>query len=58
MMQALSIEPLGEEHWDAVRRIYLEGIATGDATFQESAPGWEEWDAEHLKVSADRCKGQ
>lgn len=35
-------------HWEAVRAIYLEGIATGNATFQQSAPAWEEWDAGHL----------
>lgn len=35
-------------HWDAVRSIYLEGIATGNATFQQSAPAWEEWDVGHL----------
>jgi len=25
-------------HWEAVRKIYEEGIATGNATFQTSAP--------------------
>lgn len=33
--------------WDAVRAIYLEGIASGDATFETDAPAWEEWDAAH-----------
>jgi phosphinothricin acetyltransferase len=36
------------EDWPAVRSIYLEGIATGNATFAQSAPDWEEWDAGHL----------
>lgn len=31
-----------------VLRIYSEGIATGDATFETSAPGVEEWDKMHL----------
>jgi phosphinothricin acetyltransferase len=35
--------------WPAVRAIYEEGIATGDATFQRHAPTWEEWDAGHLR---------
>lgn len=35
-------------HWEEVKRIYLEGIATGHATFQVSAPEWEEWDSSHL----------
>ena len=34
--------------WEAVRAVYLEGIATGDATFETEAPGWEKWDAAHL----------
>lgn len=35
--------------WDAVRSIYLEGIATGNATFETDAPTWEAWDSAHLK---------
>jgi L-amino acid N-acyltransferase YncA len=35
--------------WPAVREIYEQGIATGDATFDTEAPGWEQWDAGHLK---------
>jgi L-amino acid N-acyltransferase YncA len=35
--------------WESVRAIYLEGIATGNATFARSAPAWEDWDADHLK---------
>ncbi|WP_345951237.1 N-acetyltransferase family protein [Mucilaginibacter sp. PAMB04274] len=31
-----------------MRRIYLEGIATGQATFQTDAPQWEDWDKSHL----------
>ncbi|MCU7548193.1 GNAT family N-acetyltransferase [Chitinophagaceae bacterium LB-8] len=38
-------------HWPQVRAIYLEGIATGQATFQQSAPSWEEWDRGHLPHS-------
>jgi phosphinothricin acetyltransferase len=34
--------------WPAVREIYLAGIATGNATFETSAPEWAEWDAAHL----------
>jgi phosphinothricin acetyltransferase len=36
------------EDWLSVRAIYLEGIATGNATFEQSAPEWEAWDAGHL----------
>lgn len=36
------------EDWPRVRAIYLEGIATGNATFEQSAPEWDMWDAAHL----------
>jgi L-amino acid N-acyltransferase YncA len=36
------------EDWPAVRAIYLEGIATGNATFEEAAPEWDKWNAGHL----------
>jgi L-amino acid N-acyltransferase YncA len=38
------------EDWDAVRSIYLEGIATGNSTFEQSAPDWEAWDQGHLEM--------
>lgn len=44
------VEGMTAEDWPAVRAIYLEGIATGDATFEKSAPGGAAWDAAHLKT--------
>ncbi len=44
----IEIAPLTSSHWDAVRTIYLEGIATENATFQQAAPPWPEWDKSHL----------
>jgi phosphinothricin acetyltransferase len=35
--------------WKAVRRIYLEGIATRQATFEEKAPTWREWNESHRR---------
>ncbi len=35
-------------HWEDVRTIYLQGIATKQATFQKEAPTWEEFDQAHL----------
>nr|GFD51450.1 hypothetical protein [Tanacetum cinerariifolium] len=35
----------------AVRAIYEQGIATGQATFTTEAPSWEEWDRSHLAHS-------
>ncbi len=46
-----AIAALTLEHWPAVRRIYEEGIATGDATFETSAPDWEAWNDGHLAHS-------
>jgi len=44
------ITPMTPDDWPQVRAIYLEGIATGDATFEVEAPAWEQWDAGHLPV--------
>ena len=43
------IAPLLPQHWPAVARIYAEGLATGDATFETEVPDWERWDAGHLR---------
>jgi L-amino acid N-acyltransferase YncA len=43
----ISIRTLLPSDWPAVRVIYLEGIATGNATFETEAPEWERWDAAH-----------
>jgi phosphinothricin acetyltransferase len=40
MAPPLSVEPMRPEDWPAVRAIYLEGIATGNATFETEAPDW------------------
>jgi phosphinothricin acetyltransferase len=41
---------MAPEHWEDVRRIHVEGIATGEATFEtDSAPDWETWSAEHVE---------
>ena len=44
----LLIEPMAPGDWPAVRAIYEEGIAGGDATFETRAPDWETFDAAHL----------
>ena len=42
------IDSLLTQDWEFVRAIYLEGIATGQATFETEGPDWERWDAGHL----------
>jgi L-amino acid N-acyltransferase YncA len=34
--------------WPAVQRIYAEGIAGGNATFESEVPPWPVWDGKHL----------
>ena len=43
------IETMRPEDWPAVRVIYLEGIATGNATFETEAPSWDAWDTAHAR---------
>ena len=37
--------------WEAVRAIYLNGIAAGNATFETEAPDYETWNRNHLKFA-------
>lgn len=46
MIQIIEMNPA---HWESVERIYLEGIATGQATFQQASPSWQEWDQSHTQ---------
>jgi L-amino acid N-acyltransferase YncA len=43
------ILPMPPELWPAVREIYREGMATGNATFETEPPDWKKWDASHRK---------
>jgi L-amino acid N-acyltransferase YncA len=44
------LEPMSPADWESVRAIYREGIASGNATFEQSAPQWEQWDEGHLRA--------
>src|SRR5580704_15702929 len=46
--RTVEISALSPHDWPSVRAIYQEGIATGNATFETTAPEWERWDAGHL----------
>jgi phosphinothricin acetyltransferase len=43
------IAAMQPEDWSVVETIYLEGIATKNATFETATPTWEKWDAAHLQ---------
>ena len=46
----MTIRELRPDDWPAVRAIYEDGIRSGHATFETTAPSWEEWDAAHSAV--------
>lgn len=41
------IRPFEARDWEQLRAIYLEGIATRNATFETEAPSWEKWNSSH-----------
>jgi phosphinothricin acetyltransferase len=48
------------DDWPAVRNIYSEGMATGNATFETETPEWTKWDQHHLQecrlIARDRAR--
>ncbi len=42
------LDQMQQADWEQVREIFLEGIATGNATFETEAPSREQWDSSHL----------
>jgi L-amino acid N-acyltransferase YncA len=52
----VTVDAMVASDWPDVSAIYLEGIATGNATFETLAPTWEQWDRAHL--AAGRLVGR
>lgn len=48
----ITVRDMTASDWPDVERIYREGIATGNATFEASPPSWSEFD--HEKVAEPR----
>jgi L-amino acid N-acyltransferase YncA len=44
----LQIDRMLAADWPEVSAIYMEGIATRQATFETQTPSWEAWDKTHL----------
>ncbi|OIO14676.1 N-acetyltransferase [Candidatus Gottesmanbacteria bacterium CG11_big_fil_rev_8_21_14_0_20_37_11] len=42
------IDKLTPKDWGQIIRIYLEGIKTGNATFEVEVPGFRKWDRSHI----------
>jgi len=63
VVKPIIVEPMTAADWESVRAIYVEGIATGNATFEQTAPDWNTWDAAHrpscrlVARSGDRVLG-
>jgi L-amino acid N-acyltransferase YncA len=50
----VALRSLLAEDWPAVRRIYLDGIRSGLASFEIDAPSWDDWNAAHtVRVVAE-----
>jgi L-amino acid N-acyltransferase YncA len=49
-MAAMSyrIEAMQTADWAEVRAIYVDGLATGQASFETEAPSWEQWSSARL----------
>ena len=43
--------PMQSVDYPSVSRIFIQGIETGNATYDTSAAVWEDWDAKHLMHS-------
>lgn len=46
----MQVRAMTAQDWEAVRAIYDEGIATGNATLEAASPEWPVWDEAHLKT--------
>jgi phosphinothricin acetyltransferase len=44
------IRPLKKTDYEAVKRIYQEGIDTQMATFETTVPNWKNWDNKNLQI--------
>lgn len=47
----VDVIPLTGRHWEAVRRIFQQGIDSRNATFRTEVPVWEAWNRDHLNHS-------
>lgn len=47
----MEIIKMTDKHYNEVAEIYLQGIATGNATFQTQTPDLDEWNNSHLTHS-------
>jgi L-amino acid N-acyltransferase YncA len=48
-MVDFDIRSMRSDDWPAIRNIYSEGMAAGNATFETETPEWTNWDQGHLQ---------
>lgn len=46
----MNIRPMQAEDWEQVAKIYADGIANRNATFETIVPSWDYWDDKHLDI--------
>src|SRR5207248_9532479 len=51
MTRPMMIAEMKPGDWEQMRAIYLEGIESGNATFETEVPSWEGWDKSHLRFA-------
>lgn len=57
-IMVLTVRAMAPEDWDIVARIYREGIATGNSTFETVVPAYGQWAAKHVVgCSIVACEG-
>jgi L-amino acid N-acyltransferase YncA len=49
-MIGIHIRTLTADDWASVSSIYLDGIGTGQATFEARTPTWAEWNSNHFNA--------
>ena len=45
----ITFKAMTANDWENVAEVYKQGIETGNATFQQEIPTWNDWDNGHIK---------
>ena len=47
---SIKLRKITASDWTSVAEIYKQGIETGNATFQQTIPSWDEWNKAHINT--------
>jgi L-amino acid N-acyltransferase YncA len=53
-----TIDAMAAADWPRICAIYLDGILTGNATFETEPPSWDHWDHAHLPFGRIVARGE